>query len=170
VKTQGAEGVMKKMLFILASILFSTSFAQSTSNFLYTEKIDPITDASLSVLIGFLEDKRANLAFRCTGSNLEIIVTANQYLNVEYSDRVFVLYRFDKNPISDDRWLPSTDQTAVFAWNYQDFITNALSSKTFIIRMQSHLKNDITLVFSLQGFSEGVKKLKCAEKYLPTKY
>jgi DNA-directed RNA polymerase subunit M/transcription elongation factor TFIIS len=77
-----------------------------------------------------------------------------------YSNRVNVTIRIDKEKSRTLRWVMSTDRRAVF---YDDkrvsFIARLLNAKQLVLRVSRDSETDVTAIFDLNGMGEAIKPM-----------
>jgi hypothetical protein len=129
-------------------------------NFLYVLNLDPISDEDRSLITVSSQDSTDKLFFRCANLELEIFV-ASTFLNLKES--VPVVFRFDKNQPIQQTWDISTSGTAAFVRDTKYFVQLALPSSTLVIRLTKYSGEKITSTFSMVGFAEAIRNLKCAQ-------
>jgi hypothetical protein len=152
-------------LAVMCSVVGSTAW----SAIWYTEDTDPFTGKDNSaVIVQSDEGDIQGVGWKCFSTGVTIIF-AHGYKGGNRQDKVSVLYKFDDNPPSSEKYydLGSNSQhTFVSTPDVADFTRQALSSQKLIVRITDPLDGERSdASFSLTGLSTELIKLSCAGSF-----
>lgn len=146
----------------LVQVLKESGDYETVGNVLLSVNVDPITDAvRASAIVPSVDLSRFGggvMLFRCTDDKFEVYVNMREYLG---DDRRKVYYRFDSNEPEEERWSASTDGTAVFARNDQEFARKAARAQQLAFRALDYDGTRHTVIFELEGLREALQQLPC---------
>ena len=156
---------VNRALFIVLAVTFGHAGAQETiGRFSYHQYIDPITDQDRSYIITTelqpTRTRTGSLLWRCDGPRLELMLSADEYLNDE---AIPIIWRFDRKQAVESRWSAGTNGTAAFAGRQDmlQFTAAARPAGRVIIRASDYRGNAYTYEFSLLGLSVAIHRLRC---------
>ncbi|MDA7760110.1 hypothetical protein N8935_07680 [Amylibacter sp.] len=153
--------IMKKLLIC---ILFVLSFiGQSAIAWTVSEDIDPFTDKGNIYVSG------QNLVFRCMNDKFAIYISFNEYLG---GGNLSVVYRFDKQPSVETEFFASTDGTAVFVQNTNDFALDSMAADKLLIKVFDYRGVSYTKSIRLSGLPDQkitIAAEACDETLMPTR-
>ena len=100
--------------------------------------------------------KPVQMFARCKSDALEAYLSWGDYLG---SDQISVTYRFDSEKAINAQWSLSTDSTATFVPNAEEFLRKVADSQQLVVQTTPFNSSPVTAIFDLTGSREAVSKV-----------
>lgn len=140
-----------------------------TGNWLTSSKLNAMDDSSTEIVTLASQDgigplgRSPVLYLRCASKQLEVFVAWNDYLASDGghdSGYKNVTVRFESEEPQNVRWGTSTDSTATFAENPQQFLDRLRKSKRLAVQVVPYNSGPVTAVFDINGLDSASMKLR----------
>lgn len=150
---------------LIFAVLLGLSANYSSAEVIFNDDYDEFTEKDNShVMITPSSGVNLVIAWKCFSDGLNILL-AHGWMGGDNDDDVVVMYKFDDEPASSQKWYalqPNNEITIFDVGDVNDFTKKALASQKFLIRVIDPLDKDtITSSFEPKGLADALQKLRC---------
>jgi hypothetical protein len=146
-----------KIQILIGGFLFlECAAAIANSGWVVEKKTDPLTDEGVTTAISTYSAGRVKrtVVVRCIGKQLNVIFDFGEFLN---NDQVPIRYRLNKTPLTEAKWFPSAEGTAVFADEDAEIARMLMQGGTFIVEAEDYRGQPHRSTFNLSGSSGAIQ-------------
>ncbi len=141
---------------LLTILTISPLFADaSDSKWTLDTKTDPFTDETVAIAVGSsgAGTNKNSAVIRCKGTEFSTYFNFREYLG---NDLMEVRYRVNKEKVVEDKWLPSSKGTAIFAVDDAHLARLLMTGDSFVIEVTDFRGVGHTASFDLSGSYDAI--------------